>query len=328
MKIYAIKLERWICLLKILFLVLFKFFFVYKFILSDSFSLESFKCNKRTNQHLEKIGIPDQIQQHNLIKICKNNVTFNSEIAVWSLITEDAQKYGIGSIKLLKSIKNNVKHTKFDPIILEIIENPLETQIREQIQEAGWKICMVNNIQPFEKHRMKTHSRFRDQFTKLLLWKAVEYKANYYFDSDTIVVNRLDNFLTLHTNLEATFSFKIACTQDFRNDNWVEGFNMGVFIVRPNQTEFERLILIKNDPNFHYEISMSEQGFLNVIYKNQWFNIGFINNANLALYDARKEYWLKNENEIVVIHFTMSKPWQCAWKYRHLCDKWMLLDHC
>ena len=50
----------------------------------------------------------------NFIQICQNKQTFNNDIAIWTLLTDDADYYGIGAIKLLKSLRKNVMHTKFD----------------------------------------------------------------------------------------------------------------------------------------------------------------------------------------------------------------------
>ena len=97
---------------------------------------------------------------------------------------------------------------------------------------------------------------------------------------------------------------------------------MGVFIVKPNKTEFERLIALKKNPEFKFETTMSEQGFLNVAYQNQWHEIGFENNANLAVYSQKHEYWLEKSSDINIIHYTMEKPWSCGNTYKDVCDLW------
>ena len=104
---------------------------------------------------------------------------------------------------------------------------------------------------------------------------------------------------------------------------------MGVFIIKPNQNEYERLIRLKNDVNFRFEMSMSEQGFLNAVYRNKWLNIGFKNNANLVIYKRLPEFWRENEKEINIIHFTMMKPWDCYGEdYKKPCEIWNTFNHC
>jgi lipopolysaccharide biosynthesis glycosyltransferase len=67
---------------------------------------------------------------------------------------------------------------------------------------------------------------------------------------------------------------------------------------------------------------MSEQGFLNVLYKDQGFEIGFEYNANVAAYSEKRDYWNSREHNISVIHYTLGKPWKCGDEYKPVCDLW------
>lgn len=82
------------------------------------------------------------------------------------------------------------------------------------------------------------------------------------------------------------------------------------------------MLNLKDDPNVNYEETMAEQGFLNVVYKNKWYEFGFGNNANLAVYSHQKNYWKENEKSINVIHYTMNKPWSCSTTYKPVCHIW------
>lgn len=240
------------------------------------------------------------------------------------MLADDVEDYGVGAIKLLTSIKRNVKKTNFDAFVLELVNKPIQSaQMRQRILQAGWRICQVNRIAP--RDEKQTRSLFRDTFTALILWNVTEYKAHYHFDSDTLVLRNLDEFFTIHTKLNPQLH-KIACTKDLRDDKWQETFNMGVFVIKPDQSEFNRLIRLKNDPTFQYEMIMSQQGFLNVVYKNLWYEIGFENSANLAVYTADRDYWEERAHSINIIHFTVYKPWSwsCSWSwsYKEHCDMW------
>lgn len=255
----------------------------------------------------------------NIIKICQNKQYVKNEIAVWTLLTDDIYNYGLGAMKLLKSIKKNVKRTKFDAFVLEITNKQIPIALREEIERAGWRICQVNRIAP--RDETGTFGRFRDQFTKLLLWNATEYTAHYYFDSDTFVIQNIDDLFTVHNKFD-TNSHRIGCTMDIYAGNWKLNFNMGVFVIKPNQTELNRLLELKNDPKFNFDVAQAEQGFLNVVYKNLWYEIGFENNANLAVYSQKRDYWNGKKNFINIIHYTMEKPWACSDAYKVPCDFW------
>ena len=297
-------------------------FLIYYVFIYDDFSFETYKCKNQKNR-LPSTSIDDT--KTNLIKECKNKVEFQNKIAVWSMLSDDQYKYAVGAIKLLKSIQINAKQTSFDAIILELINKPILDDVKEALLHAGWQICQVERIPP--RNERNTLKRFRDQFTKLLLWRIDEYEANYYFDSDTLAIGNLDEFFKLHAHLDKK-DHQIGCGQDFRDKKWVNTFNLGVFIVKPDLKEYERLIRFKDDASFKYETIMSEQGFLNAVYKHNWLNIGFKNNANLALYFYLPSYWLENQQRINIIHYTMSKPWSCSESYKDICNLWKNLDHC
>ena len=110
---------------------------------------------------------------------------------------------------------------------------------------------------------------------------------------------------------------------DIYAGNWKLNFNMGVFVIKPNQTELFRLLELKNDPKFNFDVAQAEQGFLNVVYKNLWYEIGFENNANLAVYSQKRDYWNGKKNFINIIHYTMEKPWACSDAYKVPCDLWI-----
>ena len=267
----------------------------------------------------QKTNLDNMIENEKIVKICLNKQYSTSEIAIWTFLTDDIDNYSIGAIKLLKSIKKNAIKTNFDAFVLELANKPIPNLIKAELERGGWKFCQVNRIAP--RDEQKTFGRFRDQFTKLLLWNATEHEAHYYFDSDTFVIRNIDEFLNTHKKFDSNLH-KIGCTMDIRASVWQKTFNFGVFVLKPNHTEFKRLIELKSDQNLKFETSMSEQGFLNVVYKNLWYEIGFENNANLAVYAQKRDFWDGKENFINIIHYTMEKPWACSDTYRIPCNYW------
>ena len=162
-----------------------------------------------------------------------------------------------------------------------------------------------------------TFGRFRDQFTKLHIWGMIAYNVVLYADSDTLVLNSIDHLLRLKLSAK-----RIAVARDFGDGLWRPTFNMGVFVIQPNSSEYARLLSLQRDSNIIFETTMCEQGFLNVIYHNDWEDIGFQNNANLAVYSQNRKFWDEHASEINIIHHTMNKPWECTDAYRIPCDWW------
>ena len=240
-------------------------------------------------------------------------------ISMWTFLTEH-DGYADSAVKLIRSIKRNTCFTLNNFFMMEVREKPLPTHIKKKLEDAGWRVKSLNRIPP--RDEAGTYPRFRDQFTKLELWNIDEYEANIYFDSDTFVIGNIDELLNIYQSFK-TDRHKIGVTRDIRAGLWQRTFNMGVFVVKPNKTEYKYLLDLKNDDDFKFETTMSEQGFLNEVYKNQWYEIGFENNANLAFLTEKPDYWWARSNEINIIHFTLQKPWSCGGVFKKVCELWV-----
>ena len=190
--------------------------------------------------------------------------------------------------------------------------------IRKEISHAGWKICQVNGITSNQEENAG--------FTKLLLWNVTEYKVHYYFDSNVLAVRNMDEFFKIHTNFKPSLH-KIGCTADFQDSKLQSEFNLNVFVLKPDEQEFIRLMKLKEDSKFTYEKSLAEQGFLNAVYKNLWYDVGFENNANLDVYTEKKDYWNSKVNHINIVYYKSSNLIFCSDQFRVLCDLWKSLNH-
>lgn len=234
-------------------------------------------------------------------------------VAVFTLLTDD-ENYVTGAIKLGQSVS---KHTSIsvDRVYMELDSKLVPDTHRTRLEESGWKRCTVRRIAPLDEEG--TFGRFRDQFTKLHAWGMVSYKLLLYLDSDTLVIRSIDHLLQLQLE-----SKRIAVARDFGEGVWRPTFNMGVFVIRPNSSEYTRLLSLQQDASVVFETAMCEQGFLNVIYRDAWEDIGFRNNANLAVYSQNRTHWDEHESDINIVHYTMNKPWACAEEYRAPCSWW------
>jgi hypothetical protein len=256
------------------------------------------------------------------VSICLNKVIREFNITVLNILSEAEPGYLAGSIKLIKSIRKFTHSIYYDTILLELANRPLSEQVRKELSQAGWKICRVNRIGA--RDDAATPPKWRDQFTKLLLWNMTDYEAVYFFDSDTFVVGNIDSLLKIHKKFDSIH--RLGVTRDMRTPGkWESTFNTGVYIVRPNRSEFERLIELKQDESVKFETIMSEQGFQNVVFKDQWFEIGFQHNAMSAVFTWDNKFWRQiadDKKGIRVIHYTLEKPWKCSEVFKELCDLW------
>jgi alpha-N-acetylglucosamine transferase len=246
-----------------------------------------------------------------------NNVTFKHKHSVWTLLT-DGENYANAVLKLLLSVQQNT-HVGFDFLVLEQSNKKISESVKQKILSKGGQLCQVERIPPRDENGPLL--RFLDQLTKLRIWEMTEFESCIYFDLDCLVVKNIDHMFNVHKLFDPN-KHKIGVSQDIAGGQWLSTFNMGVFVVRPNQTEFERLMKLKADSNFKFPAIMGDQGFMNEVFKDQWYEIGFEYNANLAAYSQKREFWDKRARNISVIHYTMSKPWECTGEYKEVCDLW------
>lgn len=239
----------------------------------------------------------------------------NSTTAIITLLTDKPFEYGQGALRLIRSIQAKGGVPGVDMVLLELAEKPLPAEMRKLLVSAGWNTCVIPRIPPSFDDWIP--EPFIDQYSKLHIWRMVQYQRVLYLDSDCLVTGSLKPLMNL------SLEHKIWAGRDFRNGIWVSGFNMGVFMIRPDVTEFARLLELKQDPASTYEFKMAEQGFLNAVYSGQWAELDFVYNANLAVYLQDPSTWARFKDKIRVVHFTMSKPWSCDWKlYEPLCFAW------
>ncbi len=224
--------------------------------------------------------------------------------AVWTMLTDDPN-YVLSALKLGHSLR---KHTPdpFDMVAMELATKPLNSTALACLRAVGWQRCVVDRIIPLDEVAIQRYiPRFKDQFTKLHLWDMTMYETLVYLDSDTLTLRSISHLL--HRNLG---SKRIAVSPQ----TWygrAECFNMGVFVIHPDKNEYQRLLTLQQDPSIKFDTQWAEQGFLNVVYKNEWSDLGFANNALAWVSWQDHAYWSQNYAHVNIIHYAGMKPWLC-----------------
>lgn len=240
----------------------------------------------------------------------------HQSILICTMLSDDFHAYVHGAIRLASALPAGI-----DSAIIEISERPIPADIWMQLKEAGWqKKITVSRIAP-RNEGMEATSRFQDQFSKLHLWNSslLPYDIVLYMDSDVFVLRSLHPLLLHITNSSRLHTFFAA--EDI--PAFPGSFNMGLFAVRPSEAELKRLLHILRSDLVSFPEIWAEQGFLNVVYDNQWNRLPVTFSMNLALWSFdRKDIWNTNSRNAQILHFTMIKPWNwwCPWtQYAPLC---------
>jgi len=224
--------------------------------------------------------------------------------AVWTMLTDDSN-YMLSTLKLGHSLRTHTPDP-FDMVVMELATKPLNTTAWTCLRAVGWQRCVVDRISPLDEVAIQRYiPRFKDQFTKLHLWDMTMYKTLVYLDSDTLTLRSISHLLDRNLGTK-----RIAVSPQ----TWygrVEGFNMGVFVIHPDKNEYQRLLALQEDPSIKFHSKWAEQGFLNVVYKDQWADLGFNNNALAWVSWQDHAYWTRNYAHINIIHYVGMKPWIC-----------------
>lgn len=247
-------------------------------------------------------------------------------VLISTLLCNSFEDYSQGAIKLITSMRkhldyNSMPEIYFDYAALELESNRIPEQQRLQVKEAGWEIVTVQRIAPRDEEG--TFWRFRDQFSKLNLWNFESYDLVVYLDSDNYVIKDFSSLIKVGLYDESFLKIKFGATRDISAGEWLKTFNMGVFITIPSSAEARQLIQLKDDPSVQFHTTMAEQGFLNAVYENKWYDFGFEYNANLAAFSQKREFWDNIYQNISIIHYTMEKPWACGSEYQIVCSLWV-----
>ena len=161
-------------------------------------------------------------------------------------------------------------------------------------------------------------------FTKIELWRQMQYSRIVYMDCDTVAIRAPDELLSLDVD-------HLAAAPDV---GWPDCFNSGVMVLRPNLHDYEGLRAMAADG---VSFDGADQGLLNMYFGDNWHRLSFTYNctpsANYQYIPAYKHF----EDSIKVIHFIGSqKPWDLPRNAFHFAETpysrllgswWDVYDH-
>ena len=242
---------------------------------------------------------------------------FTAGVAVFALATAQDPSYVLSMRVLGFSLDAHLPDVP--RFALELDRRPEAATTRIALERSGWTPCAVPAVMP---RHPSTFARFRDQFVKLHLFSFVAFEKVVYLDGDTLAVGSLAPLLAANVTKDRP----IAATRDIRGDRegfYVESFNMGAAVLRPDEAEFAHLLKLLEDDAVTYETVMSEQGWLNAVYKHRWIELPATLGANLAIWTYKPDDWRALEPDLRLIHYTMKKPFQgCDDKHAPICARW------
>jgi len=214
--------------------------------------------------------------------------------------------YLTGAVTLGKSILHHFNHEDVGMYLMVLESTHLNYPEWEALSEAGWSVCKVPLIEPFDVNAV--FGRFRQQFTKLALFTWTEFERIVYLDADTVVLGDLSEMFRIGSQEQDNGDF-MACP-DYESGHAIEEFNMGVFSLVPNHETFADY-LNQAKTRSDYRLDTAEQGLLRDIYSRVgWTRMPITYNGPLGMYMSERAKW--DAQQFRVIHYTEVKPFNLA----------------
>jgi len=173
----------------------------------------------------------------------------------------------------------------------------ISSESLKKARAVGWTPVEVDRIPP--PSGLKVGYQYRDQYTKIQLWSMTEFKKIVYIDSDTLVLQNIDELFYL------PYSFNAA--KDVWTFKWDTKFNAGTLVLTPSKKVYDAMLLALSSSAVG---SRAEQDFMNEFFAFRWATLPYIYNGNLAMAKGHKSVWFNLWKEMKIIHYTMWKPWQ------------------
>ncbi|KAK9064036.1 hypothetical protein SSX86_017908 [Deinandra increscens subsp. villosa] len=255
--------------------------------------------------------------------------------------------YWKGVVGLAKGLR---KVQSVYPLVVAVLPD-VPVHHRNKLLSQGCIIREIEPVYPPGNSDGFAMPHYVVNYSKLRMWKFVEYSKMIYLDGDTQVFGNIDHLFDLpdgsfyavldcfcEKSWSHSLQYKVGyCQQSPKNVKWPEEelgpkpppyFNAGVCVFEPNLSTYNLLLEnLKVAPVTRF----AEQDFLNVFFRDVYKPIPNIYNLTLLM------LWRHPENveleKVKVVHYTCAgeaKPWRVTGKeeimeredVKMLVDKW------
>ncbi|KAI5291857.1 glycogenin glucosyltransferase [Ascosphaera aggregata] len=135
-------------------------------------------------------------------------------------------------------------------------------------------------------------------FSKIELWRQLQYQQLVYIDADAISLRAPDELLDMETHFAAV-----------PDVGWPDCFNSGMMVLRPNLEDYNDLTALAETGT---SFDGADQGLLNMHFK-KWDRLSFTLNCTPSAHYQYVPAFRHFQQDISIIHFIGSKkPWQLS----------------
>jgi len=153
----------------------------------------------------------------------------------------------------------------------------------------------IRNERPSNLYLMN-RADLHSAFTKINLWKLVQFERIVYIDADVLAYRAPDELF----DLQSTF----AAAPDI---GWPDIFNTGVLALKPNMGDYYALMAMAERG---ISFDGADQGLLNMHFKDDWHRLSFTYNVTPSAHYQYIPAYRHFQSSISMVHFIgRNKPW-------------------
>ena len=199
------------------------------------------------------------------------------------------------------ALANSIKSTQSKYPIACMVTSDVTQEGRQRLTDVGFDLLDIEKIIPKRVSGIK--DRYKDNswmmFTKLNLWRQLEYEKLVFIDADCLVLQNIDEMIDFPS---------VSAVKDIGYG----GISAGVMVLEPSQKMFDDLM--NNLDNDVYDNTYSDQSYLNWYLKDRkiWNEIPIQYNVLQKRIPFRPG--------IKIYHYNGQNPWitdpdhSCCWR--------------
>ncbi|QPG74428.1 hypothetical protein FOA43_001757 [Brettanomyces nanus] len=202
---------------------------------------------------------------------------------------------------------------------------------------------------PTESPELSNDPRFRDCWSKLYIFKLVQFQRIVELDSDMVVMQNMDELMDIPLDSHTVFASTPACvcnpfklshypsdwipsncsfTQyhekkrlslDPQDSYWqykgphasmgLKKCNGGLIVIEPNLDNYNEILAVLGDPTRTALYQFPDQELLADVFEGRWLCLSYVYNSLKTFTQCHPDLW--DINRVKNIHFIITpKPWQ------------------
>ncbi|XP_059650259.1 putative UDP-glucuronate:xylan alpha-glucuronosyltransferase 4 [Cornus florida] len=213
-------------------------------------------------------------------------------------VLHSSEAYVCGAIALAQSI---IQTNSTKDLVL-LADNSISAKSLQGLKAAGWKI---KRIQRIRSPQAKRDAYNEWNYSKLQMWRLIEYDKLIFVDADLLVLRNMDEFF-IYPQLSAV-----------GNDKFL--FNSGVMVVEPSECTYQTLMKNRFAVDSY---NGGDQGFLNEVFT--WWHRLPSRLNHLKIFSRVQDTKHEVPKDVYAIHYLGLKPWVC---YKDYDCNWDMFDH-